>query len=78
MGNGIKSFKHEKIFEIMPLAKKPTEKSLMPFAWTFKRKINPMGDLIKHEARSCAHNRRKIKGADYLSTCVPVAQSTTI
>ena len=48
MGIEIESFKEEKIFDIIPIRNKPSNESLAPFFWSFKRKRNPMGELIKH------------------------------
>ena len=55
MKKEIDSFNEEKIFELIPISKKPDHKSLIPFVWSFKRKHNPMGELIKHKARLCIH-----------------------
>ena len=62
MAKETSSFKQEKAFEIMPIGSKPKEKSLIPFMWSFKRKRNPMGNLIKHETRLCMHGGRQVKG----------------
>ena len=50
MGKEIQSFKDEGIFELIHLKNKPSHKTLIPFIWSFKRKRNPMGELIKHKA----------------------------
>ena len=55
MKQEIDNFKEEKIFELVPLNKKPSHKSLIPFVWSFKYKRNPIGELIKHKARLCVH-----------------------
>ena len=78
MRKEIKSFKDEEIFEILPMKEKPIHKSLISFFWSFKRKRNPVGELIKQKARLCAHGGKQIKGIDYWNTCAPVAQATTV
>ena len=65
MAKEISSFKEEKIFEIIPIEPKPKEKYLIPFIWLFKRKRNPIGDLIKHKARLCMYGSCQVKGVDY-------------
>ena len=77
MKKEINSFKDEKIFELMLLNKKPAHKSLIPFVWSFKRKRNPIGELIKHKARLCVHGGKQIKGVDYWNTYAPVVQQIT-
>ena len=72
MGKEVTSFKEEKIFEIAPIKNKPSKKSLTPFVWSFKRKRNPMGELIKYKARLCVHGGRQVKGVDCWNTCAPV------
>ena len=78
MNKEIKSFKSEKIFELMLIKNKPSEKSLILFIWSFKRKRNLLSELIKHKARLCIHGRKQVKGLDYWSTYAVVAQSSTI
>ena len=77
MKKEINSFKDEKIFELMLLNKKPAHKSLIPFVWSFKRKRNPIGELIKHKAHLCVDGGKQIKGMDYWNTYAPVAQQIT-
>ena len=43
--------KEEDAFELIPISEKPKHRKLIHFAWTFKRKISPLGMLIKHKAR---------------------------
>ena len=47
-------------------------------AWSMKRKRNPLGMIIKHKARPCAHGGQTIQGAHYENTCAPVVTWTTI
>ena len=78
MGKEIQSFKDEETYELIHVKRKPSHESLIPFIWSFKRKRSPMGELMKHKARSCAHGGKQIKGVDFLNTHDPVAQSTTV
>ena len=65
MDEEIDNFKQEKIFKLIPLKDRPDAKTLTPFAWSFKRKINPLGELTKHKARLCMHGAKQVKGPDY-------------
>ena len=56
----IDSFKSNDIFELAPLENKLKHKLLMHFAWSFKRKRNLIGELIKHKACSHVHGGKKI------------------
>ena len=77
MATEIASFKDENIFKIISIKNKLAGKNLIPFIWSFKRKRNPMDDLIKHKARLCIHRGKQVKGIDYWNTYAPVVQSIT-
>ena len=62
MGKEIKSFKDEGIFDLTVIHKKPTHRPLILFSWSFKRKRNHTGELIKNKARSCVHGGKQTKG----------------
>ena len=68
MKKEIKSFKDENTFKILPISEKPSHKSLIPFIWSFKRKRNAFGELIKYKARLCVHGGRQVKDIDYWNT----------
>ena len=61
----MKADKKEKIFEIMLLKDKTSEKSLKPFVWSFNRKFNPIGEPTKNKGRLCTHGGKQVKGIDY-------------
>ena len=76
MSKEIGSFKKEKTFTLISLKDKPSNRSLIPFVWSFKRKRNPMGELLKHKVRLCIHSRKEVKGVDYWNTYAPIVQAT--
>ena len=78
MSKEIDSFKEKEIFEVIPLKDKLIEKNLIPFIWFFKRKHNPLSDLIKHKARLYIYGGKQVKRIDYWNTCALVVQSSTI
>jgi hypothetical protein len=43
---------------------------LMRF-WSFKKKRTPLGELIKHKARLCAHGGQQHYGVSYMETYSP-------
>ena len=45
---------------------------LIQLVWSFKRKRNPNGDLLKHKARLCAHGGMTQWGVNYWETYSPV------
>ena len=61
----IASFKEENMFKLIPLTDKPKDKILIPFAWSFKRKRNALGELIKHKAHLCINSAKQVFGVDY-------------
>ena len=78
IGKEVQSFKDEATFELIQIKNKPSHEPLIPFIWSFKRKRNPMGELMKHKARLCVHGGKQIKGIDFWNTHAPVVQSTTV
>ena len=40
--------------------------------WSFKRKRNPCGSILKHKARLCAHGGQQTWGVNYWETYAPV------
>ena len=46
--------------------------------WSFKRKRNPMGEIIKYKARLCCHGGQTIKGVHYDETFSPVVSRATV
>ena len=65
MSKDIGSFKEKEIFKVIPLKDKPIEKNLIPFVQSFKRKYNPLGDLMKYKGRLCIYGGKQVKGIDY-------------
>ena len=47
METEIENLKKENIFKLMSLENKPHDRLLILFVWSFKRKRNLMGELIK-------------------------------
>ena len=64
----VDTLRKDGVFRIVPLSKLPKEKTLIPMIWSFKRKRNPMGDLLKYKARLCVHGGKQKYGIDYLNT----------
>ena len=56
----------------------PTQAKLIRLIWSFKRKRNPLGDLLKHKARLCVHGGMQTKGIDYWHTYAPVVNWSTV
>ena len=71
MDKEIENFKQENIFKVVPLKDKPDAKTLISFAWSFKRERNPLGRLIKHKALMCMCGGKQFKGTYYWNACPP-------
>ena len=61
----------------MPIENKPQDKTMVHFVWSFKCKINPIGEMIKHKEKLCVHVVKKVKGIYYWNDYAPVVQDTT-
>ena len=46
--------------------------------WTFKRKRNPLGEIIKYKARLNAHGGQTKEGIHYFDIYAPVVQWVTV
>ena len=55
----------EKVFDITPLSNMKPNHKLILMTWSFKRKLTPSGELLKHKARLCMHGRRQRHGIDF-------------
>ena len=53
MGKEMHSFKDEGIFELTQVNMKLPHNLIIPFVWSFKGKINTVGELIKRKERLC-------------------------
>ncbi len=56
----------------------PPHAKLIRLIWSFKRKRNPLGELLKHKARLCVHGGMQTKGVDYWHTYAPVVNWSTV
>ena len=56
----------------------PKEAKLIRLIWSFKRKKNPLGELLKHKARLCVHGGMQRKGINYWHTYAPVVNWSTV
>ena len=68
MGKEIDSFKKEEIFKLIPIKDKLKHKSLILFILSFKRKHNPLSDLIKYKARLYVYGDKQIQEVHYWNT----------
>ena len=64
---------HEKNnhWTMVPRSSMPSGTKTILAIWSFKRKRNPMGELIKHKARLCAHGGMQRWGESYWETYSP-------
>ena len=69
--------KNEKHF-ILVIRKKMSGKNTFVYIWSFKRKRDPDGGLIKHKYRLCAHESMEQCGVNYWETYFPVANCMSV
>ena len=55
MEKEIKYLNTEYVWEILPISSLPISAHMIGLLWSFKGKINPFGELIKHKDRLCVH-----------------------
>ena len=69
---------HWKITTIADMHKSGYQGKPIMAVWSMKRKRNPLGEIVKHKARLCAHGGQTIQGVHYENTYAPVVTWTTI
>ena len=74
----MKYFTTEDVWEIITKSSLPTSAHIIQLIWSFKRKRNPFGDLIKHKARLCVHGGMQQEGIDFHNTFAPVVNWYTV
>jgi len=63
---------NDKVWCLEPKRNIPAHAKLICLIRSFKRKCNPLGDLLKHKARLCVHGGMQTKGINYWHTYAPV------
>ena len=74
----IKDLFDTEVWELILISDLPADAILIPLIWSFRRKRDPMGNLLKHKARICVHGGKQCFGLDYWTTYAPVANWGTI
>ena len=74
MGKEIKYLTTEDFWEIIPKSSLPTSAHIIRLLWSFKRKRNPFGELIKHSAHVFVH----VGMIDFHNACSPVVNWSTV
>ena len=65
-------------WELVPRSSMPKGKKPIKSIWSMKRKRNPIGELLKHKARLCAHGGMQQWGENYWETYSPVVNMLTV
>lgn len=63
---------------IVPRSSIPKHKRALPMVWSYKRKRDPLGNIIKWKARLCAGGHRSMENIDYWDTYSPVVSWSTV
>ena len=67
----------EDVWEILPKSLLPTSAHIIQLIWSFKRKINPFEEIIKHKARLCVHGGTHQEEIYFNNTFAPVVNWST-
>jgi transposase InsO family protein len=60
------------------LVPRPTDQNVIGSRWTFKLKLGPDGEVVRHKARLVAQGYSQTQGIDFDEVFSPVAHRTTI
>jgi len=66
------------VFDLLPIAQKPSHARLLSSIWSYRRKRNPIGDIIKWKARLCVDGSQQLHGRDYWETYAPVVSWASV
>ena len=66
------------VWKLVKKTDMPKDAKLIRLIWSFKRKRNPLGQLIKHKARLYVHGDMQCKGIDYWHIYAPVVNWSTV
>ena len=78
MEKEIKYLTTEYAWEILPKSSLPTSTQIIRLIWSFKRKRNPFGDIIKHKSLLCVHGGMQREVVDCRNTFAPVVNWYTV
>ena len=78
MEKEIKDLTTEDVWEILPKSSLPTSAHIIQLIRSFKRKINPFGELIKHKARLCVYGGIQIEKIYFHNKFAPVVNWYTV
>ena len=78
MGKEIKYLTTEDVWVIFSKSSLPNSAHIIWLIWSFKRKRNIFGCLIKHKARLCVHRVMKREGIGFHNTFSPVVNWSTV
>ena len=78
MEKEVKDLNDTGVWKLVKKTEMPKDAKLIRLIWSFKRKRNPLGQLIKHKARLCVHGGMQRKGIDYWHTYAPVVNWSTV
>ena len=74
----IEALTKDKVWRLESKRNIPPHAKLIHLIWSFKRKRNPLGDLIKYKPRLYVHGGMQTKGVDYWHTYAPVVNWSTV
>ena len=60
------------------LVDRPTDRTILPVKWVFRRKLGPKGEVLNYKARLVVRGDRQQEGLDYAETFSPVANIAAI
>ncbi len=66
------------VFDVKPMNQKPAHARLLSSIWSYRRKRNPLGTILKYIARLCIDGSQQEFGRDYRETYAPVVSWSTI
>jgi hypothetical protein len=66
------------VFDLLPIAQKPTQARLLSSIWSYRRKRNPIGDIVKWKARLCVDGSQQVHGRDYWETYASVVSWASV
>lgn len=78
MQKEVADHEERKHWKLVPTSTIPKGVKRIKAIWSFRRKRDPQGVLLKHKARLCCHGGMQVHGQNYWETYSPVVNALTV
>ena len=74
----IQELEGKKVWRVIPRSQVPKGKKVFRSTWSLKRKMHPLGHILKHKGRFCFGGDQQVLGLDAFDTAAPVGNWSSL